>query len=117
MASGCLCCTIRGDLIDTMLKLIARRDQGEIKTFDRIVIETTGLADPGARTAYGDERADLLARCRLESVVTVIDGVQGQATLDAHAEAVKQAAVADRLVLTKLDLLTGREGEDAAAFA
>jgi G3E family GTPase len=56
---------------------------------------------------------DLLARCRLESVITVVDGVQGEATLDAHAEAVKQAAVADRLVLTKLDLLTGREGEDA----
>src|SRR5207247_10135974 len=55
----------------------------------------------------------LLRRCRLESVITVIDGVAGEATLDAHAEAVKQAAVADRLVLTKLDLLSGREGEDA----
>ena len=56
---------------------------------------------------------ELLARCRLESVITVVDGVNGEATLDAHAEAVKQVAVADRMVLTKLDLLTGREGEDA----
>ena len=113
MASGCLCCTIRGDLIDTMLKLIARRDQGEIKAFDRIVIETTGLADPAPVLHTVMSEPDLLARCRLESVITVVDGVQGEATLDAHAEAVKQAAVADRLVLTKLDLLTGREGEDA----
>jgi G3E family GTPase len=113
MSSGCLCCTIRGDLIDTMLRLIARRDQSEIKEFDRIVIETTGLADPAPVLHTVMSEPDLLARCRLESVVTVIDGVQGEATLDAHAEAVKQAAVADRLVLTKLDLLTGREGEDA----
>ncbi|WP_119270765.1 CobW family GTP-binding protein [Taklimakanibacter deserti] len=113
MSSGCLCCTIRGDLIDTMLKLIARRDKGEIKAFDRIVIETTGLADPAPVLHTVMSEPDLLSRCRLESVVTVVDGVAGEATLDAHREAVKQAAVADRLVLTKLDLLTGREGEDA----
>ena len=113
MSSGCLCCTIRGDLIDTMLKLIARRDSGELKAFDRIVIETTGLADPAPVLHTVMSEPELLRRCRLESVVTVIDGVQGEATLDAHAEAVKQAAVADRLVLTKLDLLTGRAGEDA----
>ncbi len=113
MASGCLCCTIRGDLIDTMLKLIARRDQGELKAFDRIVIETTGLADPAPVLHTVMSEPDLLRRCRLESVITVVDGVQGEATLDAHVEAVKQAAVADRLVLTKLDLLSGREGEDA----
>lgn len=113
MSSGCLCCTIRGDLIDTMLKLIARRDQGDLKEFDRIVIETTGLADPAPVLHTVMSEPDLLRRCRLESVITVIDGAQGEATLDAHAEAVKQVAVADRLVLTKLDLLSGREGEDA----
>jgi G3E family GTPase len=113
MSSGCLCCTIRGDLIDTMVKLIARRDQGELKAFDRIIIETTGLADPAPVLHTVMSEPELLRRCRLESVITVIDGVQGEATLDAHAEAVKQAAVADRLVLTKLDLLTGRAGEDA----
>ncbi|MGE0005513.1 MAG: GTP-binding protein [Parvibaculaceae bacterium] len=113
MASGCLCCTIRGDLIDTMLKLIAKRDRSEIKAFDRIVVETTGLADPAPVLHTVMSEPELLGRCRLESVVTVVDGAQGEATLDAHAEAVKQAAVADRLVLTKLDLLSGREGEDA----
>jgi G3E family GTPase len=113
MSSGCLCCTIRGDLIDTMLKLLMRRDKGEIKSFNRIVIETTGLADPAPVLHTLMSEPELLARCRLESVITVVDGVAGEATLDAHAEAVKQAAVADRLVLTKLDLLSGREGEDA----
>jgi G3E family GTPase len=113
MSSGCLCCTIRGDLIDTMLKLIARRDAGEVRNFDRIIIETTGLADPAPVLHTVMSEPELLGRCRLESVITVIDGVQGEATLDAHAEAIKQAAVADRLVLTKLDLLSGRAGEDA----
>jgi G3E family GTPase len=112
MASGCLCCTIRGDLIDTLHDLLARRTAGIIKTFDRIVIETTGLADPAPilQALMRDEL--LLSRLRLEGVITVVDGVTGMATLDSHPEAVKQVAVADRIVLTKLDLLTGREGED-----
>ena len=112
MASGCLCCTIRGDLIDTMRDLLARRDRDEVKPFDRIVIETTGLADPAPvlHTVMGEP--ELLSRCRLEGVITIVDGVNGSATLDNYAEAVKQVAVADRIVLTKLDLLTGREGEE-----
>ncbi|MBI2718632.1 MAG: GTP-binding protein [Rhizobiales bacterium] len=112
MASGCLCCTIRGDLIDTMNDLLARRDAGTIKAFDRIVIETTGLADPAPVLHSVMSEPTPLARCRLEGIITVVDGVNGMATLDAHAEAVKQVAVADRIVLTKLDLLVGREGED-----
>jgi G3E family GTPase len=112
LSSGCLCCTIRGDLIDTLNNLLDRRSAGELKAFDRIVIETTGLADPAPvlHALMRDER--LLARTRLEGVITVVDGVNGMATLDAHAEAVKQVAVADRIVLTKLDLLVGKEGED-----
>jgi len=112
MASGCLCCTIRGELIDTLLDLLRRRELGEIMRFDRIVIETTGLADPAPvlHTIMSEPR--LLALCRLEGVVTVVDAVNGEATLDAHEEAVKQVAVADRVVLTKVDLLQGREGED-----
>jgi G3E family GTPase len=112
MSSGCLCCTIRGDLIDTMHDLLERRDRGEIKRFDRIMIETTGLADPAPVLHTVMSEPSLLARCRLEGVITVVDAVNGMATLDAHAEAVKQVAVADRLVLTKVDLLSGREGED-----
>lgn len=112
MASGCLCCTIRGDLIDTIHDLLARRSRGEIKAFDRIVIETTGLADPAPVLHAVMSEPGLLAACRLEGVITVVDAVNGMATLDTHQEAVKQVAVADRIVLTKVDLLVGREGED-----
>ena len=113
MASGCLCCTIRGDLIDTMHDLLGRRDSGSIKRFDRIVIETTGLADPAPVLHAVMSEPALLERCRLEGVITVVDAVNGGATLDAYPESVKQVAVADRIVLTKMDLLSGREGEDA----
>lgn len=116
MASGCLCCTIRGDLIDTIHDLLARRGRGEIKPFNRIVIETTGLADPAPVLHAVMSEPGLLKACRLEGVITVVDAFNGMATLDAHPEAVKQVAVADRIVLTKVDLLVGREGE-AMLFA
>jgi G3E family GTPase len=112
LSSGCLCCTIRGDLIDTLTDLLARRDAGTIKAFDRIVIETTGLADPAPILHVLMMDPLLVSRLRLEGVITVVDGFNGMATLDAHAEAVKQVAVADRVVLTKLDLLEGKAGED-----
>ncbi|MDE2444959.1 MAG: GTP-binding protein [Alphaproteobacteria bacterium] len=112
LAAGCLCCTIRGDLINTIVELLTKRDRGEIKAFDRILIETTGLADP-APVLHALMRDDVLVqRLRLEGVITVVDGVNGWATLDAHPEAVKQVAVADRIVLTKLDLLHGVAGEE-----
>jgi G3E family GTPase len=112
LSSGCLCCTIRGDLIDTLNNLLDRRSAGEIKAFDRIVIETTGLADPAPvlHALMRDDR--LLTRLRLESVITLVDGFNGPSTLDLHPEAVKQVAMADRIVLTKLDLLEGKAGED-----
>lgn len=112
LASGCLCCTIRGDLILTIQNLLERRQRGEIRAFNRIVIETTGLADPAPVLHAIMSEPGLLAACRLEGVITVVDAVNGMATLDAHAEAVKQVAVADRIVLTKVDLLVGREGEE-----
>ena len=112
LSSGCLCCTIRGDLIDTMHSLLDKRAAGSLKAFDRIVIETTGLADP-APVLHALMRDDLLLqRLKLEGVITVVDGFNGMATLDAHGEAAKQVAMADRLVLTKLDLLEGKPGED-----
>lgn len=112
LSSGCLCCTIRGDLIDTIHELLRKRSEGTIKAFDRIVIETTGLADPAPvlHAVMSDDM--LLMACRLEGVITVVDAANGMATLDAHTEAVKQVAVADRIVLTKVDLLSGREGEE-----
>ncbi|HFC05502.1 MAG TPA: GTP-binding protein, partial [Rhizobiales bacterium] len=112
MASGCLCCTIRGDLVDTLSNLLERRQKGEINAFNRVVIETTGLADPAPVLHTIMNHPLLLTHYRLEGVITVIDAVNGDATLNAHQEAVKQVAVADRLVLTKADLLTGKEGED-----
>jgi G3E family GTPase len=112
LSSGCLCCTIRGELIDTMHDLLKRRDEGSLKAFDRIVIETTGLADPAPVLHTVMSEPLLLARLRLQGVITVVDAANGMATLDQHAEAVKQVAVADRIVLTKVDLLSGREGED-----
>lgn len=104
LSSGCLCCTVRGDLVNTFRDLTARRDAGEVKPFKRVVIETTGLADPAPvlHTLMSDPV--VAERCRLESVVTLVDAVNGGSTLDHHTEAVKQAAVADRLVLTKIDL-------------
>jgi G3E family GTPase len=112
LSSGCLCCTIRGELIDTLDDLMARRSRGEIKAFNRIVIETTGLADPAPIIHVFMQAPQVVDRIQLQGVITVVDGFNGEATLDTHPEAVKQVAVADRLVLTKLDLLEGKEGED-----
>jgi G3E family GTPase len=104
LESGCLCCTIRGDLIDTLRSLFKRRAKGEIPAFRRVVIESTGLADPAPilHTLMSDP---LIAdRFRLDGVIATIDAVNGMDQLDRQQESVKQAAVADRLVLTKTDL-------------
>ncbi len=113
MSSGCLCCTIRGDLVDTLIDLMARRDAGTIKAFDRVIIETTGLADPAPVLQTLMSHPELLQRYRLEGVVALVDAVNGPSTLDQHDEAVRQVAVADKLVLSKADLLSGADGEDA----
>ncbi|MBS0221013.1 MAG: GTP-binding protein [Proteobacteria bacterium] len=102
--SGCLCCTVRGDLVRTMSKLFLKRTKGEVTPFRRMVVETTGLADPAPilHTLMTDPL--LASRYRLDGVVTTVDGVNGASSLDNHEEAVKQAAVADRLLLTKSDI-------------
>lgn len=104
MTSGCLCCTIRGDIRETLLDLHHRQEQGEIPTFDRLVVETTGLADPAPviHTLMADER--LFGRYKLVGVVTTVDTVNGASSLSQHLDCVKQVAVADRIVLTKTDL-------------
>ena len=113
LQGGCLCCTIRGDLVTTLEDLLARRDAGTLPPFERIVIETTGLADPAPILHTVMHHPWLLHRLRLESVVTVIDAATGLQTLDTHPESVKQAAVADRLVLTKTDLAEGQAAQKA----
>ncbi|ACB94013.1 CobW family GTP-binding protein [Beijerinckia indica] len=104
MSSGCLCCSIRGDLVSTLEDLLRRRDNDRIQPFQRVMIETTGLADPAPVLHTIMYHPYLMLRFRLDGVITTVDAVNGNATLDAHAEAVKQVAVADRLVLTKTDL-------------
>jgi G3E family GTPase len=102
--NGCLCCVLRGDLQETMRDLFIKRRTGEIIDFDRIVIETTGLADPAPvmQTLMTDTM--LQSQYRLDCVVTLVDAVNGPGQLDSMQEAVKQAALADRIVVTKSDL-------------
>ncbi len=111
MSSGCVCCTIRGDLVATLEDLLRRLDNGRIRPFRRVVLETTGLADPAPILHTIMSHPYLVLRFRLDGVVAVVDAANGEATLDAHEEAVKQAAVADRLVVTKTDLPEGAASE------
>jgi G3E family GTPase len=115
LSTGCLCCTLRGDLIDALERLLRSLDNGRVM-FSRVIIETTGLADPAPVLHVLMTHPYLVMRYRLDGIVTVVDAVNGAATLDAHAEAVKQVAMADRLVLTKTDLLTSPVGQTALDF-
>ncbi len=103
LQSGCLCCTMRGDLVDGLETLLRDLDNRRC-TFKRVLLETTGLADPAPVLHTMMAHPYLVQRYRLDGVVTVVDAVNGETTLNEHAEAVKQAAVADRIVLTKTDL-------------
>lgn len=104
LKSGCLCCTVKGDLIDALRRLFLQRVRGDVPEFDRVVIETTGLADPAPiiHTLMADPL--IAARYRLDGVVSTVDAANGMSTLDTHEEAVKQVAMADRILLTKTDL-------------
>jgi G3E family GTPase len=108
LSTGCLCCTVRGDLVDTLRELEVRRARGEVRSFDRVVIETTGLADP-APVIQALMTVPVVRRFRLRQVVTTVDAVHGVRTLDRHPESVKQAAVADDIVITKVDLAVGAD--------
>ncbi len=104
LSDGCLCCTVRGELVDTLADLVDRLQTGRLETLARVVIETTGLADPAPILQSIMGHPVLVDLFRLDGVVTAVDAVNGMATLDAHQEAVRQAAVADRIVLTKRDV-------------
>jgi G3E family GTPase len=109
MQSGCLCCTIRGDIVDTLDRLYGQMAREEIPPFKRAVIETTGLADP-APVLHTLMTEDLVTkRFRLDSVITTVDAANGIRELDEFPEPAKQAAVADRIVLTKSDLVDETE--------
>ena len=104
MASGCVCCTLLSDLETTLRGLLVRRDKGEIPPFRRVLLETTGLADPAPIMQMLLNNPLLSHFVRLDTVVTTVDAVNAPRQLDEHPEAVKQVAVADRLLLTKTDL-------------
>jgi G3E family GTPase len=114
LSSGCLCCTVRGDLVAALEDLLRGRDNDRLPPFSRVIIETTGLADPAPVLHTLMTHPYLAMRYRLDGLVCVVDAVNAAATLDAQEEAVKQAAMADRLVLTKTDLLA--TAEDAQAL-
>lgn len=106
LSSGCVCCTVRGDFVAALEDLLRGRDNDRLPPFSRVLVETTGLADPAPLLFTLMTHPYLVLRYRLDGVVCVVDAVNGGATLDAHEEAVKQVAMADRLVLTKTDLIT-----------
>ncbi|MES2297072.1 MAG: GTP-binding protein [Pseudomonadota bacterium] len=110
MNNGCICCTVRGDLIVALTGLAEKRQAGQI-AFDRVVIETTGLANPGpvAQTFFVDEGVG--AHFLLDAVVTVVDARHAMGQLDEHEEAQRQVGFADQILLSKTDLV------DAAALA
>ena len=104
LSDGCVCCSVRGELMDTIADLIDRAQAGRIAPLERIVIETTGLADPVPVLQSLMGHPAIIAALRLSGVVTVVDAVNGPSTLTQHDEAKRQVAVADRIILTKTDL-------------
>lgn len=104
LQSGCICCTVRGDLVDTLLDLVAKRARGLVPPFSRVVIETTGLADPSPiLRSFITEKA-ISELFRVQAVVATIDGINGLRQIGEFEEARRQAAMADLLILTKSDL-------------
>ena len=110
MNNGCICCTVRGDLISALSALAIRRNAGELR-FDHVVIETTGLANPGpvAQTFFMDEEVSL--HYMLDAVITIVDARHGMQQLDLREEAQRQVGFADRILLSKTDLCS-REDVD-----
>src|SRR5690242_20121355 len=106
LQNGCICCTLRTDLQQGLRDLIDTRGRGGFPDFDRMVIETSGLAAPApiAQTLLIDPM--LRHQVRLANIITTVDGMHGAAQLSQHTEALRQAAAADRLVLTKTDLIS-----------
>ena len=115
LKNGCICCTVRGDIADTLDVLWQRRDAGELPPFRRIAIETTGLADPApvAHALLAEPGARYA--CRLDGIVTTVDAMHGAMQLDRQAEARRQVAMADRILVTKTDLANAAQIADTEA--
>jgi G3E family GTPase len=115
LANGCLCCTIRGNLVDTLLDVERQVADGRLRPFDRVLVETSGVVDPGPVLAFVFADPRIAARYTPGAVVTTVDAVGGEATLDRHPEALAQVVHADRLLLTKPDLVAPKQIEELAA--
>jgi G3E family GTPase len=109
LAGGCLCCSLRGDLIATLEDLLRARDNGRIPPFARLVLETSGLADPVPILQTLTLHPYLAMRYRLAGVVAVVDAVDGPRTIEAHPDAMRQVAIADVVALSKADLATAAQ--------
>jgi G3E family GTPase len=110
LSNGCICCTVRGDLMRTLSDLRRRRESGEL-SYERVMIETTGMANPGpvCQTFFMDD--DVAEYFRLDAVITVVDAKHGMQTLDTQPEAQKQVGFADRIMVSKKDLVSDDEYE------
>src|SRR5262249_45258749 len=104
LQSGCVCCTLRGDLVSALETLLRDLDNGRLR-LRRVIVETTGLDDPAPVLQTAMAHPYLVMRYRIDGVIAVVDTVNGATTLDEHLESVKQVAVADRIVVTKSDLI------------
>jgi len=104
LAGGCICCTVRGDLVDTLAGIVENIQTGRTPSLKRVIIETTGLADPVPVLLSIMGHPALIQAFRLDGVIATVDAVNGAATIDRHAEAARQIAVADRIVVTKTDM-------------
>ncbi len=109
LENGCLCCTVRSDLVGTLNSLYHARQASEMASFDKVVIETSGLAEPGAVLQAFLSEPTLDGLYRIAGVVTLVDAVNWRGTAEAHDEAVRQVALADQIRITKLDLANDRE--------
>jgi G3E family GTPase len=109
LENGCLCCTVFGDLVATLNRLYHAREAGEIPRFDHVLIETSGLADPAPVIQAFLSDPTLAGLYRVGAVVAIVDAVNGPETLDRHIESVRQVALADHILITKLDLLDARD--------
>ena len=114
LENGCLCCTVRSDLVGTLNSLFHSRQAGEIPYFDNVVIETSGLAEPGPVCQAFLSEPTLDGLYRVASVLTLVDAVNWACTCEAHDEAVRQVALADKIRITKLDLVEGDRAEAEA---
>jgi len=115
LRNGCICCSMRDDLSEALRHLLSQRERGTIPCFDRVVIETTGLADPAPILHTIVAEPVVRNHFRIERVVTTIDAVNGASNLDSYGEALQQVAAADRVIVTKLDLATPEATEDLKA--